>query len=164
MKLNLFFYLTCLVCILISCEGARDDANNYSPESDQLITIKDDESMLIEEMIIDEVEYPEDELLDFAEEEPEFPGGEAAMNEFIQNNVEYPQNAIEMGEQGIVYVQFIVDKTGSINNVEVVRGVSTSLDNEAKRVIRKMPKWNPGKQNGELVNVRFTIPISFKLS
>jgi protein TonB len=97
----------------------------------------------------------EEPIADFAEVEPTFPGGESAMMTWIQENIEYPQLAVEMGEQGIVYVQFVVNRDGSIEKVKIMRGVSDALDDEAKRVVRKMPKWTPG--------VRYTLPIHFRL-
>ena len=83
-------------------------------------------------------------VLDFAEVNPEFPGGEEAMGLFIKENFEYPQIAVEMGEQGTVYVEFVVNKDGSIVSEKVVKGVSPSIDKEALRVVKKMPKWKPG--------------------
>ena len=103
------------------------------------------------------------EVHDFAEVEPAFPGGEAAMAQWLNDNIEYPQLSVEMGEQGIVYVQFVVNKDGSIEQVRIVRGVSDALDDEAKRVVKKMPKWSPGEQAGKPVRVRFTLPIHFRL-
>ncbi len=111
----------------------------------------------------EEVEIVEEKIVDFAEVEPSFPGGEAAMVEWINKNVEYPQLAIELGEQGIVYVQFVVNKNGSIEQTKVLRGVSDALDAEARRVVRKMPKWIPGEQAGKKVRVRFTLPVHFRL-
>jgi len=111
----------------------------------------------------EEAEIVEEKIIDFAEVEPSFPGGEAAMVEWINKNVEYPQLAIELGEQGIVYVQFVVNKNGSIEQTKVLRGVSDALDAEARRVVRKMPKWIPGEQAGKKVRVRFTLPVHFRL-
>ena len=85
------------------------------------------------------------------------------MMTWIQKHIEYPQLAIEMGEQGIVYVQFVVNKDGSIEQVKVMRGVSDALDDEAKRVVKRMPKWTPGEQAGKKVRVRYTLPIHFRL-
>lgn len=109
------------------------------------------------------VEIVEEPIADFAEVEPGFPGGEGAMMQWIQENIEYPQIAVEMGEQGIVYVQFVVNKDGSIEQVKIMRGVSDALDDEAKRVVKKMPKWTPGEQAGKKVRCRFTLPIHFRL-
>jgi protein TonB len=111
----------------------------------------------------DEPVIAEEPIADFAEVEPTFPGGEGAMMTWIQENIEYPQIAVEMGEQGIVYVQFVVNKDGSIEQVKIMRGVSDALDDEAKRVVKKMPKWTPGEQAGKKVRVRYTLPIHFRL-
>jgi protein TonB len=85
------------------------------------------------------------------------------MAKWIQNQVNYPSEAIEMGAQGVVYVKFIVNKDRAVVNPEVRRGVSESLDKEALRVVKMMPKWIPSEQNGKKVHVSFTLPISFKL-
>ena len=102
-------------------------------------------------------------IADFAEEEPMFPGGEEAMMKFIQNNIEYPQKSVDAGEQGIVYAQFVVYKDGHLGEFRIMRGVSTSLDKETLRLLKLMPNWVPGKQKGKLVNVRYTLPIYFRL-
>ncbi|MEX1001481.1 MAG: energy transducer TonB [Crocinitomicaceae bacterium] len=112
---------------------------------------------------IEEEEVKVEPIVDFAEVEPEFPGGEAAMMEWIRDHIEYPPLSIEMGEQGIVYVQFVVNKDGSIEQVRIMRGVSDPLDSEAKRVVKAMPKWKPGEQAGKKVRVRYTLPIHFRL-
>ncbi|MEO9533104.1 MAG: energy transducer TonB [Crocinitomicaceae bacterium] len=106
----------------------------------------------------------DDHIMDFAEVEPKFPGGESAMILFIQNNVNYPETAVKQGEQGIVYVQFIVYKNGSLGDVKVIRGVSPTLDAEAIRVVKMMPNWVPGEQKGKKMNVRYTLPINFQLA
>lgn len=97
------------------------------------------------------------------EEMPEFPGGDKAMRQFLAMTVRYPTSAIESNIQGKVYVSFIVTKTGTVTNAKVVRGVDPSLDNEAIRVVESMPKWKPGRQRGENVDVSFTVPITFIL-
>lgn len=125
-----------------------------------LTSIEDEVEEVPEE---EEVEIVAEPIADFAEVEPTFPGGEAAMMSWIQENIEYPQLAVEMGEQGKVFVQFVVNKDGSIQDVKVLRGVSDALDGEAKRVVRKMPKWTPGEQAGKKVRVRYTLPIQFRL-
>ena len=144
------------------------------PVIEDVVEVEDDveiEETNLDDMIIDEPPPPDDPIdeieeepvIDFAEVEPTFPGGEGAMMQWIQDNIEYPQLAVEMGEQGIVYVQFVVNKDGSIEQVRVMRGVSDSLDDEAKRVVKKMPKWTPGEQAGKKVRVRYTLPIHFRL-
>ncbi len=104
-----------------------------------------------------------DEPFLFVEEMPEFPGGERALLNYLSNNVKYPVIAQENGIQGKVYISFVIDENGNINDVILVRGVDKSLDNEAIRVISSMPKWKPGKQRGESVKVRFNVPITFEL-
>lgn len=136
----------------------EDDVEIEEMDFDDALDIEEPPPMYDEP---DEIE--EEPVIDFAEVEPEFPGGEGAMMQWIQENIEYPQLAVEMGEQGIVYVQFVVNKDGSIEQVKVMRGVSDSLDDEAKRVVRKMPKWKPGEQAGKKVRVRYTLPIHFRL-
>lgn len=97
------------------------------------------------------------------EEMPEFPGGEKVLKAFVDATMKYPEIALENGIEGQVYVNFVVAKDGSVTNAKVIRGVDPSLDKEAKRIVESMPKWKPGKQNGENVEVAFTVPINFKL-
>lgn len=95
---------------------------------------------------------------------PEFPGGEAALRKFLNNNIHYPSMAQENGVSGMIFVRFVVDKTGQITNVETVGAKKgAGLEEEALRVVRKMPKWKPGRQNGENVPVYFNLPINFKM-
>ena len=95
---------------------------------------------------------------------PEFPGGQQALLKYLSENVQYPVIAQANGIQGRVVCQFVVNKDGSIVDVEVVRsGGDPSLDKEAIRVIKSMPKWTPGKQKGKPVRVKYTVPINFQL-
>ncbi|MDY4149365.1 MAG: energy transducer TonB [Paludibacteraceae bacterium] len=95
---------------------------------------------------------------------PEFPGGQQALFKYLSENVKYPVIAQENGIQGRVICQFVVNKDGAIVDVEVVRsGGDPSLDKEAMRVIKSMPKWNPGKQRGKAVRVKYTVPVNFRL-
>ncbi len=111
------------------------------------------------------VEQPrvEREIIEFPDVEAAFPGGAAAMQKWINDNIQYPQTSIEMGEQGRVYLKFVVEPDGSITNVEIERGVSKDLDREAKRVVRKMPKWVAGEASGKKVATRCRLPIIFQL-
>jgi len=104
-----------------------------------------------------------EEVFFIVEEMPEFPGGEQALRQHIAGAVKYPVNAQEKGIQGKVYVTFVVSKDGSIADVKIARGVDPSLDAEALRVVNSLPKWKPGKQKGQAVNVSYTVPINFKL-
>ena len=103
------------------------------------------------------------EIYQIVEEMPEFPGGEDKLVEFVSKNLCYPQKAKEKGIQGRVFVGFIVEKDGSVSNVTNLRSVDSVLDAEAMRVIQSLPKWKPGKHNGEFVRVSYQIPIFFKL-
>ena len=94
---------------------------------------------------------------------PSFPGGQGAMFEFIANNIQYPIVAEENGVQGRVLVSFVIKKDGSLSNVRVVKSVDPALDKEAVRLIKSMPKWSPGKEKGQFVNVKFTVPVTFRL-
>jgi len=104
-----------------------------------------------------------EEIFVVVENQPEFPGGNAAMMKFLSENIKYPVIAQENGIQGRVICNFVVEKDGSITDVQVVRGVDPSLDREAVRVIQQMPRWTPGKQRGQAVRVRFTLPVVFRL-
>ena len=104
-----------------------------------------------------------EEIFVVVENQPEFPGGNTAMMKFLSDNIKYPVIAQENAIQGRVITNFVVEKDGSITDVQVVRGVDPSLDKEAVRVIQSMPRWTPGKQRGQAVRVRFTLPVVFRL-
>lgn len=118
-----------------------------------------------------EIEQPKPEpkkeednkVFDVVEQQPAFPGGQGALLSWLSQNIHYPAVAEENGIQGRVVVSFVVEKDGSISNVQVVRGVDPSLDKEAARVVKSMPKWTPGKQNGQAVRVKYNVPVTFKL-
>ncbi len=106
----------------------------------------------------------EEQIFEFVESNPVPPGGsQEALLKWIGRTLQYPEIAAENGVQGKVIVQFVVEKDGSITKATVVRGVDASLDKEALRVINKMDKWQPGKQGGKPVRVKYTLPIQFKL-
>jgi protein TonB len=109
-------------------------------------------------------EDKKDQIYAVVEQMPEFPGGTEEMYKFIQKNLKYPDVARESGISGRVYVQFVVDKNGHINNVRCTRGIGGGCDEEAVRVIRKMPSWRAGKQNGQAVSVYYNLPIVFTLA
>jgi protein TonB len=94
---------------------------------------------------------------------PEFPGGEDSLHKFISRELQYPEEAIKKQIQGLVFVKFVVEKDGSITNIQVVRGIYPLLDEEAVRVIKNMPPWIPAEKNGKKVRSQFTLPIVFKL-
>ena len=104
-----------------------------------------------------------DNVFDEVAEAPQFPGGFAGLMQYLSTNVRYPEDAKEAGAQGRVIVSFFVEKDGSISNARVTKPTYSSLDEEALRVIGAMPKWTPGKQNGEAVRVKYSLPVSFRL-
>ena len=105
----------------------------------------------------------ENKVFDVVEQMPSFPGGMGALMSWLSQNIKYPVIAAENGVQGRVIVQFVVEKDGSVTDVHVAKSVDPSLDKEAQRVVKAMPKWIPGKQNGSAVRVKYTVPVTFKL-
>ena len=105
----------------------------------------------------------ENKIHEIVEQMPSFPGGMSALMSWLSQNIKYPVIAAENGVKGRVIVQFVVEKDGSITDVQVVKSVDPSLDKEAARVIKSMPHWIPGRQNGSPVRVRYTVPVTFKL-
>jgi protein TonB len=120
---------------------------------------------IVAETVKEEVapEEKEEEVFMVVEEMPEFPGGNAALMKYLANAVKYPVIAQENGIQGKVYVNFVVNKDGSVSGAKIARGVDPSLDAEALRVVSTLPKWKPGKQRGVPVRVSYTVPINFQL-
>lgn len=116
-----------------------------------------------DEIIVEEKKEVKEEVFRAVEQMPQFPGGDAELAKFLRNNIQYPAMAQENNIQGRVIVQFVVTKTGDIGEIKVVKGVDRDLDNEAKRLVRKLPKFVPGRMNGQPVNVWFTLPVNFKL-
>lgn len=122
------------------------------------------EVLKIKEAVAQPEPKPEvEKVFDVVEQMPSFPGGPSALMEWLSNNVKYPVVAQENGVQGRVVVSFVVERDGSITDVKVVRGVDPSLDKEASRVVRAMPRWIPGKQNGSAVRVKYNVPVAFRL-
>ena len=140
--------------------------DNVETESIDINTEDDKETeVVIAAPVEAPVEEEEEEVVFVVVESmPEFPGGQQALFKYLSDNIKYPVIAQENGIQGRVICQFTVNKDGSIVDIEVVRsGGDPSLDKEAVRVIKTMPKWKPGKQRGKQVRVKFTVPVSFKL-
>lgn len=106
----------------------------------------------------------EEEIIEFPDVEAAFPGGPAAMQKWIAENVQYPETSIDLNEQGRVYLSFVVETDGSISNIAIERGVSTDLDKEAKRLLRNMPAWAPGEAKGKKSRTRCRLPINFTLN
>ncbi len=105
----------------------------------------------------------ETKIFTVVEQMPMYPGGDGALMGYLRDNIHYPTVAAENGVQGRVVVGFVVERDGSITDVKILRGVDPSLDREAMRVVKSMPKWTPGKQNGSAVRVKYQVPVSFRL-
>lgn len=113
--------------------------------------------------VVTQAEPEAEKVFDMVEQMPAFPGGQAELMSYLSKNIKYPTIAQENGTQGRVIIQFVVERDGSITDVRIARGVDPYLDKEAVRVIKSMPKWIPGKQNGKAVRVKFTVPVMFRL-
>lgn len=124
------------------------------------------EDEITETYIVEEVqeEVVEEEIFTVVEKEPEFPGGEDALYEYIGKNIVYPRQAREAGIEGVVVVEFVVEPSGKLSNVVAKRKVAPSLDEEAVRVVKTLPAWSPGKQRGKAVRVYYRLPINFQLN
>ena len=105
----------------------------------------------------------ETKIFTVVEQMPMYPGGDAALMGYLRDNIHYPTVAAENGVQGSVVVGFVVERDGSITDVKVLRSVDPSLDREAMRVVKSMPRWTPGKQNGSAVRVKYQVPVTFRL-
>jgi len=145
-------------------EIVEDDADieediMVSPEDNvEWVDIDNDVDIIVEE------EPEEPEVFMVVEDMPEFPGGTAALMQYLQKNIKYPSICRENNIQGRVLVTFIVNKDGAVVEPEVVKSVNPSLDKEALRVISTMPKWKPGSQRGKPVRVKYTVPVNFRLN
>ena len=143
-------------------ETAFGQKDNEKGTEDRNIT-----KTLKDEVVVEKKEEKpkevKEEIFRSVEQMPQFPGGDAALMKFLQSHINYPPMAAENNVQGKVIVQFVVDKTGKVGEVKVVRNVDKDLDNEAIRVCKALPKFTPGRQNGRPVSVWYTLPIQFKL-
>lgn len=144
----------------------------------QIIEIPDEEEIevdldveITEETVIEDIVFEEapeeevaDEIFDIVEDQPSPPGGMGAFYKFVGKSMKYPNQARRMGIEGRVFVQFVVDKDGTLTDIKAVKGIGAGCDEEAVRVLKSAPKWKPGKQRGRPVKVRMILPITFKLS
>ena len=124
------------------------------------------EVLKAKEVLVTEPVKPKEEenkVFDVVEQMPSFPGGMAALMAYLQKSIKYPPVAEENGIQGRVVCTFVVERDGSVTDVRVAKSVDPSLDKEAVRVVSAMPKWIPGKQNGQSVRVKYTLPVTFRL-
>ena len=143
-------------------ETAFGQKDNEKGTEDRNVTRTLKEEVVVEKKEEKPVEKKE-EIFKSVEQMPQFPGGEAALMKYLQSHINYPPMAAENNVQGRVVVQFVVDKTGKVGEVKVVRSVDKDLDKEAVRVCKSLPKFTPGRQNGQAVSVWYTLPVTFKL-
>ncbi|MBR5644932.1 MAG: energy transducer TonB [Salinivirgaceae bacterium] len=134
-----------------------DELDIADVEADQ-----DTEVAIVE--MTEEEEVEEEEVFYIVENMPEFPGGDVALRTYIAQNVKYPEIAKENGLSGKVFVQFVINQKGEVQDVKIARGVDPALDKEAIRVVQGLPKWKPGSQRGKPVRVSYTVPINFQLN
>ncbi|MEY3236318.1 MAG: hypothetical protein RI883_419, partial [Bacteroidota bacterium] len=167
--------------LMVNCGNKSYDISrrelNYSKPKDEIITIYiyptadfEKELLKLEDLKFGEASK-EKPLIPVSEDiltkcdsnviSPDFIGGTSAMNTFISNNIKYPQESIELGEKGKVYVTFIVEQDGTITHVQVIKGISKWIDREARRTIRLMPNWKPADCGGEKIRTRMNLPIQF---
>lgn len=136
---------------VVNQEGS-DDADKFQAMTEQVV-VKEPEPEPVKE----------EEIFVAVQQMPEFPGGQAALMKWLSNNIRYPQIALDNGISGRVIVKFVVEKDGSVGGVTLVKGVDKDLDREAMRVAKAMPKWQPGKNNGQAVRCYYTLPVTFRL-
>ena len=144
-------------------ETAFGQKDNEKGTEDRNVTRTLKEEVVVEQKVEKPKEEKKEEIFRSVEQMPQFPGGEAALMKYLQSHINYPPMAAENNVQGRVVVQFVVDKTGKVGEVKVVRSVDKDLDREAVRVCKSLPKFTPGRQNGQAVSVWYTLPVTFKL-
>lgn len=141
-------------------EGTSDDADRAKAFKEQVIQVPEEPKKI---EVKEEPKPKVDEIFTAVEQQAQFPGGEGKMNQWLSKNIRYPEMAQQNGVQGRVIVKFVVEKDGKVSSPSIVKGVDKDLDREALRVVQAMPKWQPGKNNGQPVRSYFTLPINFKL-
>lgn len=137
---------------VVNQEGS-DDADKFKAVQEQVV-VKEPEP---------EPEPEPQKIFVAVEQQPEFPGGNAALMKWLGNNIKYPPMALANEISGRVIVKFVVERDGSVSGAQVIKGVDKDLDKEAIRVVKNMPKWQPGKNNGQAVRCYFTLPVTFKI-
>jgi protein TonB len=141
------------------------DEEEIEEEIEVDLDVEITEETVVEDIVFDEPVEEEvaEEIFTIVEDQPAPKGGMAAFYEYVGKKLKYPAQARRMGIEGKVFVEFVVDKDGSITDVKAIKGIGAGCDEEAIRVIQTAPKWNPGKQRGRPVKVRMILPITFKL-
>jgi TonB family protein len=147
-KSLLTFILFAMLVFVISCKSSKDSA--FSKTTD--IPIGETSA-----------QGSSDEVYDVVDEVPEFPGGMEAWFNFMKDNLKYPTLAKDKGIEGTVYISFIINKDGSVSDAEILRGIGGGCDEEALRVVKASPNWNPGKKDGKIVKARMRLPVQYAL-
>ena len=145
---------------------SQDELSQNKTAIGALTVVGNDESgevLKAKQVVVTEQPKEETKVFDVVEQMPSFPGGPQALFEYLSSHIKYPVVAEENGVQGRVIVTFVVERDGSITDVKVAKSVDPSLDKEAQRVVKSMPHWIPGKQNGTAVRVKYTVPVTFRL-
>ena len=159
---SLFRYLLVVplfFLLVVGSQSCQKSPTTPQPATDSIVSsVPDDNPPGVSAEPIQET------VLDAAEIMPEFPGGTTALLNFISNNLKYPKKAMDSQTEGRVVLQFVIDKEGHVTDIQVLRSVTPELDQAAIDAVKNSPKWAPGMQDGEAVNVKYTIPIVFKLS
>ncbi|WP_390885440.1 energy transducer TonB [Hoylesella nanceiensis] len=157
-RINYSLILTsvALIVLLFSCgESEREEATSTANRNTESAETRAEKSDSKKEFT--------GKVYEIVEQMPEFPGGLTALMNYLRANIRYPAAAQSAGIEGRVIVAFIVEPDGSVSNAKLMRSIDPSIDQEALRVVRQMPKWIPGKQNGAAVRVKYNVPVTFKL-
>ena len=156
-RLKYLFFLPVAALLATACDGNQtQEQTAQEPELEQSVVTTEADNEAVQSKV-------DDTTFDIVEIAPEFPGGVQELLKYLKDNIKYPQDAQDAKKEGRVIAQFVVTTDGSVADVKIVRGVYPSLDEEAIRVIKAMPKWKPGTQKGKPVRVRYTLPVTFKL-
>ncbi len=155
------------VAPVVTTEEVVEDADVFNQDdlaknttNEPVAVVEEAAPVAVQEVIEVEEAKP---VFTIVEEMPSFPGGDGERNKFLAENIKYPQQALENNIQGTVYVAFVVDSKGNVTDVKVMRGIGGGCDEEAVRVVKMMPQWHAGKQNGKQVRVLFNMPVYFKI-
>lgn len=158
------FIIVLFLSVSVACFGQDDNRGTIkvhklsAPTRDSTIEITNESFIQIPEGT---QEINDTTIYTIVEEMPKFPGGEAEMMKFIQKNLIYPKTELDGGFGGTIYISFVVNKDGNVSNFKIIKpsSIYKAYDNEALRVVKLMPKWEPGKNNGKVVRVRYNLPI-----
>lgn len=163
-KYIMFLPLAALLLIISNIEIVARTTGKFAKEVMEQVAPAQPELVNIPPLKTEKMVVPDSVVFEVVEVMPEFPGGMSALMQYMAKSIKYPAEAQAQKEEGRVIASFIVRKDGSLSDIKIVRSVAPSLDKEALRVLSAMPKWKPGLQRGEAVNVRFTVPVVFKLN